>query len=271
MDKVVVIGICGKSIFLGCDKFPSKGEKGVNTAVTINRLGGKVAYLVSLGNDEYGKECVDFFKKENLDVKCLIKNGTTDYGVIMHRKDGNNCVSVFIDDNVKLSEKDVSEFEDEIKDARYAIMSAEVGDDVLLKACELCLKYKVKIIFDPSPIRTIPEEFLKNVWLFTPNETEYKDLFKIIKPKNAVITLGRKGAVLIENGKTVKFPAVKVNVENTTGAGDVFNGALCFALSVGKNLKESVRFAMQAAAYKVTRRYVIDGIPTKECLNDKVC
>lgn len=284
MKKVAVIGICGKSVFLDCDRFPAKGEsivcngfhtepggKGVNTAVTVNRLGGNVVYLVSVGNDEYGKECIDFFGRENLKVKCSVKEGMTDYGVIMHNGDGSNCVSVFIDDKVKLSEKDVADFESELKDSSFVVMSAEVSDKVLLKTAEICDKYGVKIIFDPSPVRDIPEAFLKKVWLFTPNETEYKELFKKVIPKRVVITMGEKGATLIENGKKTEFPAARTIVKNTTGAGDVFNGALCYLLSLGKDLSESVAFAIKAAAYKVAGNYVMDGIPTLEELKyDKI-
>lgn len=282
MKKIAVIGICGKSVFLGCDKFPAKGEsitcssfhveqggKGVNTAVTIQRLGGKVSYLVSLGNDEYGKQCIDFFKKEKLNAVYKIKNGTTDYGVIMHNKDGNNCVSVFMDEKIKLTAQDVSEFEKELKNSEYVILSAEVGDDVLIKTAKICSKSGTKIIFDPSPVREIPDEFLQKVWLFTPNETEYEELFKKIRPENVIITLGGKGAVLIEKGKRTEFPAVPVEARNTTGAGDVFNGALGYSLASGKNLSDSVRFAMRAAAHKVMGQYLIDAIPTlKELEND---
>ena len=280
MKKIAVIGICGKSVFLGCDKFPAKGEsitcnslhveqggKGVNVAVTIQRLGGNVSYLVSLGNDEYGKQCIEFFKKEKLNVVYKIKNGTTDYGVIMHNKDGNNCVSVFVDDKIKLNAQDVSDFEAELKDAAYVILSAEMGDDVLMKTAEICNKNGTKIIFDPSPVREIPDEFLRSVWLFTPNETEYEELFKKISPENVVITLGGKGAILIENGKKTEFPAVPVKVRNTTGAGDVFNGAMCYSLANGKDLSEAVQFAMRAAAYKVSGQYLIDAIPTLKEIN----
>lgn len=279
MKKVAVIGICGKSVFLDCDKFPAKGEsivcngfhtepggKGVNTAVAVNRLGGNVVYLVSVGNDEYGKECIDFFRREHLRVKFCIKDGMTDYGVILHNGDGNNCVSVFIDDKIKLTENDVAEFESELKDSSYVVISAEVSDKVLLKTAEICAKYGTKIIFDPSPVREIPYEFLNKVWLFTPNETEYENLFKNIIPENAVITLGDKGAILIENGIKTEFPAVKASVKNTTGAGDVFNGALCYSLASGNDLSESVKFAIKAAAYKVSGQYVMDGIPTLEKL-----
>nr|MBO4518028.1 hypothetical protein [Clostridia bacterium] len=275
MKKIAVIGICGKSVFLGCDKFPARGEsivcnslhtepggKGVNTAITVKRLGGDVSYLVSLGNDEYGKECISFFEREKLRVKYNVKNGATDYGVVLHNGDGNNCVSVFIDDKIKLTENDVAEFETELKEASYVAVSAEVSDGVLLKTAEICEKYGTKIIFDPSPVREIPDEFLKKVWLFTPNETEFENLFKKITPENAVITLGGKGAILIEKGKRTEFPTVSVNVKNTTGAGDVFNGALCYSLSIGNDLSESVKFAMRVAAYKVSCQYVIEGIPT---------
>ena len=126
-----------------------------------------------------------------------------------------------------------------------------------------------KIIFDPSPTRDYPIEFLKKVWLFTPNETEYENLFKLIKPNKVVITLGPNGARLIDNGITTEFAGIKVDVVNTTGAGDVFNGALCYALEMEYNISDAVRFAIKAASYKVSHNYVIEGIPTLKDIETK--
>ena len=281
MDKICVIGICGQSVFLQCKELPKKGQsiecsnlhiepggKGVNVATTIRRLGGDVSYLVSLGNDDYAKKCIDFFKDEDLAVAYQLKSGTTDYGVIMHDEKGNNCVSVFMDDNVKLSRQDVESYEGELKDAKFVVVAAEVKDEVLLSIAEFCNKYDFKIIFDPSPVRDVPKSFMEKVWLFTPNETEYEKLFEKINPKKVVITLGDKGALLIEDEQRIQFPAVKVKVKNTTGAGDVFNGALSFSLANGNDLPTAVQFAMRAAAYKVSGEYVVKNIPTIAQLND---
>ncbi len=280
MKKTAVIGICGQSVFLYCDKFPKASEsikanniyiepggKGANASTAIKRLGGNVSFLVSIGNDDYARTCKDFFKKENLNATCIEKEGKTDYGLIMHDSNGDNCVTVYIDNNVKINTADITTFEEEIKSSDYILLSGELSDEVLLKVKELCGEDN-KIIFDPSPVRNYPLDFLKQVWLFTPNEVEYENLFKLINPARVAITLGEDGARLIENGKTTDFKTKKVDVINTTGAGDVFNGALCYALELDYSLTDAIKFALKAATYKVTHNYVLEGIPTLKDIRD---
>ena len=277
MKKAAVIGICGQSVFLNCDRFPSKGEsvlsnsihiepggKGANAACAIKRLGGNVSFLVSVGDDEYGKVCLKFLKKEKINTTSIIKKGNTDYGIIMNDSSGDNSVIVSIDNNVKLNEDDLLKFESELKTTDYLLLSGELSDEILLNVIKLCNK-KTRIIFDPSPIRNYPIDFLNSVWLFTPNEQEEDNIYKLIKPNNIVTTLGDKGARLIENGVVTYFDGEKVEVVNTTGAGDVFNGSLIYALLNDYSLKDAVKFAIHASAYKVSHNYVIEGIPS---LND---
>ena len=78
-----------------------------------------------------------------------------------------------------MTEEDLTGFEQEIKESSYLVTQAEIKDEVLLKIGEICQQSGTKIIFDPSPKREIPKEFLEKVWLFTPNETEYENLFML--------------------------------------------------------------------------------------------
>jgi len=64
------------------------------------------------------------------------------------------------------------------------------------------------------------------------------------------ITLGERGSLTFSNGKIIDVPAFKVNVVDTTGAGDVFHGAYIFALLQGWNLEKTLRFASACAALK---------------------
>ena len=217
--------------------------------------------MVSVGDDEYGLKCKEFFKEENINSTCITKHGKTDYGLIMCDSYGNNCVSVYMDENVRLESIDILNFEKEIKSSDYILLTGELSNELLLRISSLSTE-DTKIIFDPSPIRNYPMEFLNKVWLFTPNELEYQNLIKLLNPSRVVVTLGDKGAKFIENGNIKEFKTEIVKVVNTTGAGDVFNGALCYSLMSDNSLDEAIKFALKAATYKVTHNYVIEGIPT---------
>ena len=73
--------------------------------------------------------------------------------------------------------------------------------------------------------------------------------------------MGSLGAVIYQNDASVVVPARQVETIDTTAAGDVFNGALAVALSEGKELKDAVEFACDAAAISVMRLGAQSSIP----------
>ena len=124
--------------------------------------------------------------------------------------------------------------------------------------------------FRPAPAHPLPADLLHHLYLITPNETEAEMITGVkitddisaveaarvlsgMGVQHVIITLGSKGALICSDGEAEIVPALKVEAVDTTAAGDVFNGALTVALSEGRNLKESVRFACKASAISVTR------------------
>ena len=78
------------------------------------------------------------------------------------------------------------------------------------------------------------------------------------------VTLGRRGAMLLEGDRLHHAPGLEVEVIDTTGAGDVFRGAFIAALLRGDSPADILRFANAAAALSCTRLGAIDGIPAME-------
>lgn len=273
---ISVIGICGESIFMRLDHFNKPGEtvvtdnihveaggKGANQALTIAKLGGKVNYLTALGKDEYAKSCEEVFAAAKLNYQIAFKDGVkTDVGVIFTDKSGENQVTVYTGASAMLCAADVYAFEEKIAESEYLLMQLECSDDVLKAGVELAEKHGVKVILNPAPARQIDPEILKKVYLLTPNEIEAETLLSYYKPENLIITLGKKGARVISGGLDEVIPCVPAKPQNTTGAGDVFNGALAYAICSGKDLTSAVKFANAASSIKVESRYVLDGIPT---------
>ena len=75
--------------------------------------------------------------------------------------------------------------------------------------------------------------------------------------------MGSKGAKLITENQECEVEAYKVNVIDTTGAGDVFDATFNYCYLEGCSIEESLQMATVASALKVTR---IGGIssPTKD-------
>jgi ribokinase len=85
--------------------------------------------------------------------------------------------------------------------------------------------------------------------------------------KQLVITQGSQGATLVDSsGAISRFPAIPVEVVDSTGAGDAFNAALAVALAEGRPLQEAVRFALHGGALACTRLGVIPALPYRHQL-----
>src|ERR1044072_2322079 len=82
--------------------------------------------------------------------------------------------------------------------------------------------------------------------------------------ETVIITIGAHGAFVFHENKYSMIPGHKVNVVDTTAAGDVFNGALVVALSEGKTMEDAVTFACKAAAISVTRLGAQASAPARE-------
>ena len=78
------------------------------------------------------------------------------------------------------------------------------------------------------------------------------------------VTLGARGAMLLEGDRLHHAPGLPVEVVDTTGAGDVFRGAFIAAFLRGDAPADILRFANAAAALSCTRLGAIDGVPAIE-------
>lgn len=79
-----------------------------------------------------------------------------------------------------------------------------------------------------------------------------------------VVTLGARGAAMLDGQEFVRVRAFPVAVADTTGAGDVFRGAFIYALLAGLPPRERLRFANAAAAIACTRVGAISSVPARE-------
>lgn len=75
------------------------------------------------------------------------------------------------------------------------------------------------------------------------------------------VTQGKDGCYWLEKGALSHLPAFQIDVVDTTGAGDVFHGALAVGLAQNQPAQEAVRFASAVAALKCTRPGGRAGIP----------
>jgi ribokinase len=136
-------------------------------------------------------------------------------------------------------------------------------------------------ILNPSPYQSLPQELLQNTSIIILNEHEFAELTgkpAIDQPQNiiaelsfadpslpcCIITLGPAGFILAQRGHApIHVEGHKVEVLDTTGAGDCFAGWFAAELAEGRTLEDAARRANAAAAISVTRAGAGSSMPTK--------
>lgn len=279
MANITVIGLSGQSIFMEVNEFHKKGEtikanniciepggKGYNQAVACARLGNDVSFISCVGNDSYGKYCIEYLKKEHIKPYIIYKNSPTPVATIITNKDGENQVTVYPGCSNELSVFDLKQFENIIIKNDILLIQEEIPYEVLQRALMVAKQNNVYTILNPAPAVYDISELLPFIDLLIPNEIEAKTIFNLdinnisYQSMPIVITLGSEGALIIdEKGKT-KIHGNIVEVQDTTGAGDVF--VACIASFIKeKSLQECVVLANKVASLHIQKKYVMNAIP----------
>ena len=283
--KILVVGSSNTDMVIKTDHLPRAGEtvlggtffmnpggKGANQAVAIARLGGQIAFICKTGSDVFGHQSYQLFEEEGIDISYVFSDTVRPSGVALITVDenGENCIVVASGANAYLTPNDIAAAESAIDEADFVLMQLEIPIETVEFIAKKAAGKNKKVILNPAPARNLSKELLQNLYAITPNETE-AELISGIKitdeasareaaermvelgVDNVVITLGSKGAFVYGGGVCEMVPAVKVKAQDTTAAGDIFNGALAVALAEDRSMLDAVRFACKAAAISVTR------------------
>lgn len=285
MERILVIGSSNTDMVIKTRKIPEPGEtilggtflmnpggKGANQAVAAARLGSKVTFIGKRGNDLFGNQTIGLLMREDIDTRYIVKDPVLPSGVALITVDdeGENSIVVAPGSNGNLLPGDIPKKIFESGKFGILLLQLEIPIETVEYCAIAATEKNMKVILNPAPARTLPETLLRNIWLATPNEIEAEALTGIIINEaadadkaasrliemgieNVIITLGPEGAWIKTDGFNGLIPGVKVEAVDTTGAGDVFNGAVAVALAMGKDLREAVGFANKAAAISVTR------------------
>jgi ribokinase len=300
-NSITVLGIFVADLCFIGKKIPSIGQtqigndfqigpggKGSNQAITVAKLSGDVNFISRLGDDEYGRMALEIYKSNNVKTDSIIKDKNEKTGVagIFIDQNGNNSINVITGAANNISKKDIDNNLDRIKNSKIFLTQLEIPIDVTMYALKKAKDFNCITILNPAPASIIDNQYFKLIDFFTPNEKEAEfylnkkieneeDIKKAAKDllnlgiKNVIITLGEKGAFFKNNDEEyfVKPYTLIDEVVDTTGAGDVFNGALAIALSSNKSIKEAIIFANKVAAISTTKLGAANSIPTIDQVN----
>ena len=294
--KILVLGNSNVDFVLRIPRFHRSGEtiladslgiffggKGANQAITAKRLGGEVALITKVGNDHYGKLYRRHLIKNGLNQKLILedKKLSTGTAVIELTPKGENRIVSFLGANGSLSVDDLKRLERYWRGVEVFVTQLEVPLPTVERGLRMAKEQGAVTLLNPSPPTRLPPSVLTLVDFIVPNEWEAQSLTGIkwkggreIRKmaerllargvKNVVITLGSKGLFFKNRSDEFWMKAFKVNVADTTAAGDAFLGAFACGLSEDKPVQEALAFANAAGALATTKLGAQPSLPFRK-------
>lgn len=282
--KICVIGASNLDLISYVPRLPKMGEtlhgdrfqmgfggKGANQAVMAAKLGGDVVMVTKLGDDIFGRDTRANFEGVGIDVSHVHVTDQAFSGVapIAVDADGNNSIIIVTGANDLLTEEEVEAARPAIAAAGILVCQLEIPLPITLAALRIACEEGVTSIFNPAPARPgLPDELYRLSDIFCPNETETELLTgmavttlaeaeaaaRVLLARGAgtvVLTLGERGALLVNDDGATHVPTEAVKALDTTGAGDSFVGSLAYFLALGMPMNDAMARANRIAAVSV--------------------
>ncbi|MBY6186140.1 ribokinase [Marinobacter hydrocarbonoclasticus] len=297
MATLTVLGSINVDHVAQVDHFPRPGEtltanqyqtvaggKGANQAVAAARLGARTTLIGCVGEDAIGTQMVAQLAADGIDTGAIdaVPGQSTGLAMIYVDSKGENSIGIWPGANAALSTERVERHQKRITEADLLLLQLETPVESLERAAELARKAGTRVVLNPAPARTLPDSLLRHIDILTPNETEAEQLTGIaigtledadraasalherFGISTVIITLGKRGVWLSQDGQGEHIVGFVVEAVDTTAAGDTFNGAMVTALLEAQPMAQAIRFAQAAAALSVTRMGAQSSIPNRD-------
>ncbi|SDN86790.1 fructokinase [Psychrobacillus sp. OK028] len=282
------------------------GGAPANVAVGIAKLGGKSVFHGKVGNDVLGHFLVDTLNRYSVQTTSMLFTEDAKTGVTFVTLDpsGDRTFSFYINPSADrfLEEKELDHklFEtNKILHIGSISLISEPSRSATLKAIELAKEKGMLVSYDPNLrldlwsssemakeaiISTIPSadilkiseeelEFLTGATNLEEGIASLPDLPLI------VVTLGEKGSIYRFNNQTVRVPALKSKVVDTTGAGDAFVSGMLYLINesakslpnfTDTEMEEIIRFGSISGGLATTQKGAMTGLPSLQEIKDQL-
>lgn len=297
---VLVVGSANVDIVIEAEKLPVPGEtvlgddrreywggKGANQALAALKAGARVRFVSMTGSDRHGVDYRKYLVAEGIQRKGLfIDLAPTGVALIVVNRKGENQIAVSLGANRRLTPRRLQVSAGVLEFGEVALAQLEIPVPTVVAAFRAARRRGAITMLNPAPA---PRSYLANLFslvdVIVLNEGEaatlsekkesqsdsgYLGYCREIRKKGAgavVLTAGKKGA-LVHCNEVIGWvrPQAGIQAVDTTGAGDVFSGALAASLAEGLSMMDSARFAVTAASLSVRRRGAQGGIPARRAI-----
>ena len=288
MKKVCVFGSFNVDIVARVDRFPYPGEsliahssmtsaggKGANQALAALKSGANVHYIGKIGEDAFGPFAQQYLKSVGFDALTLLTTDELPSGnalifVAEGEGEAENMIAVDPGANMTVTDEEIARCAPSIGCADVLLVQLENNISAIEQVISIGRNNDAQIILNPAPWQPVDSRILAKVDLVTPNATEAQfmtgvevtnfnsagkaaDVLHGRGCKTVIITMGSQGALLSDAGVKTIIPTFPSQPQDTTGAGDAFNGALAARIANGYSMKDATRFASAYAAVCVEK------------------
>ena len=251
------------------------GGSAANTIVGVADFGGKAAYVGKVASDETGEFFLNDMRRMGVTIEVTpASQGQTGTCAVLISEDAQRTMMTNLGVSATLTAADIDE--DELRQAKYVyvegyLLTGESTKSAAYKAIELAKKHGVKVAFtasDPFLVNMLRDEIWDLVSgpvdLFFCNEVEAQSLTGRTDPiacaaeihrhaENVAMTLGPNGSIVMHGGEAIAIEGVPTSAIDTTGAGDMYAGALLYGITNGMSWKQAGHLASHAAARIVSQ------------------
>jgi len=300
LRPVVVLGSINTDLVVRAPHFPRPGEtlhgsdfavigggKGANQATAAARLGAPVQFIGAVGTDDFGARRIEEMAAAGVDVAAIkrVADSPTGVALITVNVHGENTIIVAAGANWRVTEQDISGTMLAMAAGGLLVTQLELPLETVAAGLARARAAGLTTLLNAAPYKAEARGLLQHVDILVANEGEAGDLaewaspateenaadvaarLRARGPQTVIVTLGAAGVIVATGAATLLIPAPRVQVVDTTGAGDCFTGALAAALVGGAAIDEAARRAVAAASYSTTIFGATTGMPTTEQLD----
>jgi len=302
IPKVVVVGGTYVDMAIRCGQIPLPGQTVTGAGLSYRAIGpgpnqaaeaalcGCEVWLVSkVGGDPFAQMVKESLAQFNVNTEFVYTAEAKNTGIVVTLVNaaGENADCIYTGANSALRPQDIDAAEQIISEADVCLIHGRLPQQAIAAAIRSAKVHGTKVILNPA--RPIEQPSSENIALpieyfsadiLIPNLYEAADITdksiagirtaKLIGSDlvargvtSAVITMGKRGCMVVDRSGADHIPAFEVELVDQTGRGDAFAGALAAYCAVKDDIREAVKFASAAGALACTKFGSIETLPTK--------
>lgn len=281
----------GQSVVGSALSYSTTGP-GPNQAVQAALCGCEVHLISKVGGDPFAEMARKSLAEYNVNTELVYTAEAKNTGIVVTLVNGTgeNAACFYAGANSALQPQDVEAAEQVISDADVCLIHGGLPQRAIVQAIRCARVHGTKIILNPArPVESrciggqtdgdLPMEFF-SADILIPNLCEAAEITdksaatirtaKLIGSdlvsrgvKYAVITMGKRGCMVVDRDGADQIPSFDVELVDQTGRGDAFAGALAASCAVGDDIRQAVKFASAAGALACSKFGSIEAMPTK--------